>query len=158
MKLLCLDQSTKITGYSVWRGKRLMSHGVINLSKINDKEERIYEMYTSIRELINKEKPDFLVIEDVQFQANQQVYKTLSQLQGLVISIAFDFGCGYLLVEPTVWKSYIGVKSRKRQEQKEETYKIVNKKYHIGDTTDDESDSIGIGMWASNNLVEQKEN
>ena len=154
MKLCCLDQSTKITGYSFWRGKRLLKHGVINLSKITDKEERVYRMYIELKKLILKEKPDFIIIEDVQFQANQQVYKTLSQLQGIVIGIAFDLGCGYLMVEPSTWKAYIGVKSRKRDEQKIETFKIVDEKYHIGETTDDESDSIAIGMWAVNNLKE----
>ena len=158
MKLCCLDQSTKVTGYSIWQNKKLLKHGVIDLSKNNNTEERVHAMYDSIRGLISKEKPDFIVIEDVQFQANQRVFKTLSQLQGLVISIAYDEKCGYLIVEPSVWKSYVGVKSRKRQEQKEEVYKIVDKKYHIGNTTDDESDSIAIGMWAVNNLVEQKEN
>ncbi len=154
MKICCLDQSTKITGYSFWKGKRLLKHGVINLSKITDKDERVYEMYTAIKALIVKEKPDFIVIEDVQFQANQQVFKTLSQLQGLIFGIAFDAGCGFLTVEPSVWKSYVGIKSKKRDEQKAETFRLVDEKYHIGNTTDDESDSIAIGIWAVNNLKE----
>lgn len=154
MKFCCLDQSTKITGYSFWKGKRLLKHGVIDLSKITDKEERVHEMYTAIKKLITQEKPDFIILEDVQFQANQQVYKTLAQLQGLIIGIAYETGCGYLTVEPVVWKTYIGIKSKKRNEQKAETFKIVDEKYHIGNTTDDESDSIAIGMWAVNNLKE----
>lgn len=152
MTLCCLDQSTKLTGYSVWEDGKLVKHGVIDASYITDKNERTAKMYKSIRNLIESVKPDYAVIEETQFQSNQKTYRTLAQLQGLIFAIFIDNGIGYMTVEPLMWKSHIGIKSRKREDQKRETMEYVSSRYNIDLQTDDESDSIAIGIWATENI------
>lgn len=157
MILCCLDQSTKMTGYSIWRDKELVGHGVIDLSCITDKEVRTVEMYKSVKSLIKNIKPNFVIIEETQFQSNQKTFRTLAQLQGLFFAIFIDCEVGYLAVEPLMWKSHIGIKSKKREEQKQETMEYVSSKYPIEFYSDDESDSIAIGIWATKNLVNKGE-
>ena len=155
MKICCLDQSTKITGYSVWNNRRLTGHGCIDFSDVRDREERMIRMYRAVKKLVQKEKPDFVVFEDVQFQTNQQVYKVLSQLQGVIMAVTYELGCGFIIVEPLVWKSYVGIKSRKRDDQKRETQETVKKKYKLPEVGEDEADALAIGMWAVDNLISE---
>ena len=75
MKIICLDQSTKVTGYSIWKNKELHSYGTLDADPKEKKPiERMYQMYFKIKELIDDIKPDFVVIEGVQFQNNYKTY------------------------------------------------------------------------------------
>lgn len=131
----------------------MLKHGVIDFSKEKDKDVRLKLMYESIKKIIAKEKPDFVVIEETQFQSNPKVLRTLAQLQGLIIALSYELSFGLIFVEPATWKTFVGIKSRKREEQKLETINIVEKRYKLKNLSEDESDSIAIGMWATNNLI-----
>ena len=155
MKICCLDQSTTRTGYSTWKGKRLLKHGVIDHSKEKQTDRRTRKMYLSIKELLIKEKPQIVVMEETQFQSNPKVLRTLAQLQGMIIALSYELGFGVIVVEPAMWKSYVGIRAKRRDEQKEETKELIKKTYKVGDITDDEADSIAIGIWAANNLVKE---
>lgn len=109
-------------------------------------------MYDNIVELINTTQLDFIVLEDVQFQNNYATFQQLSQLQGVIISILFERNIGFQFVQPTKWKSYCNIKGKKRIEQKANTIQMVKSKYNL-DVSEDEADAIGIGVWASNNLL-----
>lgn len=54
MKVLAFDQSTNVTGYSIWESGELGDYGVIDLHKIKDTGARFYMMVKEIREVINK--------------------------------------------------------------------------------------------------------
>lgn len=154
--LLCLDQSTKATGYSVWENKNLVAYGVL---KSNPKEsnpiERMKEQYDLIKHLISVTNPDFVVFENVQYQNNFGTFQQLSQLQGVIMSQLFEKDIGFTIVESTAWKSYCSVRGRKRAEQKASAIQMVKDKFNI-EVSEDEADSIGIGIWAVNNISEKE--
>ena len=154
IKILCLDQSTKITGYSIFQDKKLISYGIL-MSDVNEKNpiERMKQMYDKVVNLIDEINPDFVVFEDVQFQNNYATFSQLSQLQGVIMSILFERNIGFKIIQPTAWKSFVGVKGRKRIEQKASAIQIVKNKYKIN-VSEDEADAIGIGVWAVNNISE----
>lgn len=151
-KILAIDQSTKITGYSIFIDKKLDTYGLL---KSNEKEknpiERMKEMNDKMIALINNVKPDYIVFEQVQFQNNYGTFQQLSQLQGVIMAYLFNINIGFTLIEPTAWKSCCGVKGRKRIEQKANTQMFVKNTYGC-DVTEDEADAIGIGHWAIKNL------
>ena len=151
--ICCLDQSTKSTGYSIWENGTLKKYGLIEVDK-NEKNpvERIVQMYSKIRELLKKSKPDYVCLEEVQHQVNPHVCKTLAQLQGAIFASLFDLDIGFCIVEASCWKPFFGVTSKKRADQKLETIKIVKDKFNK-DVSEDEADSIAIGYWAINNLT-----
>lgn len=153
MRFCCLDQSTKITGYSIWDDGKLINYGTVSAPEDLEPIDRICVMYEKVKALIDEVNPDYVCIEDTQFQKNQNVYKRLSQMQGLVFAILVDKDIGFCIVEPSSWKSYAGIKSRKREEQKKETIEFVKNEYKIKKPTEDEADSIAIGHWAINNLT-----
>lgn len=152
IKILCLDQATKISGYSIFKDKELIAYGKLEVDQ-NEKNyvERIKQMNDKIIELIENNKPNFVVFEDVQFQRNYQTYQQLSQLQGVIMGYLFELDLGFQIIEPSGWKSLCGIKGRKREEQKKNTQIFVKDKYNV-DASEDEADAIGIGTWACNKI------
>lgn len=147
-----MDQATKISGYSIFEDKNLITYGILEVDqKEKNYVERIKQMNGKIIQLINDNNPDFVVFEDVQFQRNYQTYQFLSQLQGVIMANLFDLNLGFQIIEPSGWKSFCGIKGKKREEQKKNTQEFVKNKYGI-DVSEDEADAIGIGIWAINKI------
>lgn len=152
IKILCLDQATKISGYSLFENKKLITYGIL---QANEKEknpiERMKQMNDRIIELIDNHKPDFIVFEDIQFQQNYGTFKQLGQLQGILMAYLFKLNIGFHIIEPSAWKSFCGIKGRKREEQKKNTQAFAKTIYKVN-VSEDEADAIGIGFWAINNI------
>lgn len=152
IKILALDQATKISGFSIWEDKKLITYGIL---KANEDEknpiERMKQMYDEIILLIDNNKPNFIVFENVQFQRNYGTFQQLSQLQGVIMAYLFKLDVGFQIIEPSAWKSFCGIKGRKREDQKKNTQIFVKSKYNI-DVSEDEADAIGIGVWAINKI------
>ena len=110
------------------------------------------QMYDEITKLINTISPNFIVFEDVQFQQNYGTFQQLSQLQGVIMAYLFKTDIGFQIIQPSAWKSFCGIKGRKRVEQKKNTQIFVKSKYDI-DVSEDEADAIGIGIWAINKIL-----
>lgn len=154
-RILCLDQSTKKTGYSYWEDNSLIISGFISVcdnTKVIDRNERMGLMYASIRGLVGCLNPEFIIIEETQHQNNPKVYRTLAQMQGLIFAISFDKEIGIMTIEPCSWRKSVGIVSRIREQQKAEAIRLVEKTFDKKDLTDDEAEAISIGLWASENL------
>lgn len=108
-------------------------------------------MTDEIVKIIGITKPDFVVLENIQFQRNIATFKSLAQLQGCIMYHLNNLNIDYVFVEPSAWKSFCGIKGRKREEQKKNTIIYVKNKYNIN-VSEDIADAIGIGTWALNNL------
>lgn len=146
MKILAIDQATHISGFSVWENDLLMDYGHFEAKK-KDTIDRMIEVSDWAEGLIKKYKPDSVVIEAVQYQQNQKVYSTLSQLQGVLFYLFHKVGINFNIVEPSVWKSHSGIKLRsKRKEQKQQSIDIVTVAYGVV-PTDDEADAILMGKY-----------
>lgn len=139
MKILSLDQSTRSTGWALFtlEGCQLIDSGVI-------KEKSMEQMYYSINKLINDKDIDVLVFEDIYQLKGQKVFKILSQLQGLILSIVFSNKLQYKIIHPKTWKKCVGIKSTKRNQQKLDSIEICREIFgkEVGE---DEADAILIG-------------
>jgi Holliday junction resolvasome RuvABC endonuclease subunit len=152
LKLLALDQSTKVTGYSVWSGAELMKCGIVSAPSCEKNPvERMKYMYDGVKRLIKEHEPNYIVIEQTQFQNSYKVYSLLSQLQGVLFSLFFETDIGFTVIEPTAWKSCFGIVGKGRAAQKASTIQRVRDLYGI-DATEDAADAIGIGAWGIKNI------
>lgn len=153
IKILSFDQSTKITGYSLYNNSNLTHYGTFQ-SNPSEKNpiERMKQQYDLINKYIKTINPDFVIFEDTQFQNNFSTFQQLSQMQGVLLSILFERNIGFLIIQPTAWKSFCGVKGRKRQQQKESAIQIVKNKFNLS-VSEDEADAILIGFWAINEIL-----
>lgn len=157
-KILCIDQSTKITAYSLWNGKSLLKYGVLDSSNVKDPYERLKQQYNKFKDLFHKEQPCFVVIEEIHFHRNFKTFQILAQLQGLILSVLLNEDVGFVFIESSAWRSFVGIKDRKRAEQKLSAIELAEQMFSLNDLTDDEAESLLIGHWAVNNLItEQKE-
>lgn len=108
-------------------------------------------MYFKVKNLIEETSPNFVTIEGVQFQKNQRTYSQLSQMQGLILSTLFERNLGFIVVEPSAWKSYCSIKGRKRVEQKANTIQMVKDRFNLK-VSEDIADAIGLGIYTINNI------
>jgi Holliday junction resolvasome RuvABC endonuclease subunit len=148
IKVLAFDQSTVATGWCVFCDGEYVEHGLINLKKYKGtSEERISEMQFRIRELIKKEHPDYVVIEDTVLQSSPKTLKDLAQLQGVIMGICRGDNIPYSVLFPATWRKqlhFIQGRNIKRPQLKQQAKEYVMGKYGIT-PTEDECDAICIG-------------
>ena len=118
MKVLSLDQSTRITGWSLFDCGKYITSGIIDLSKNTDTTERTKQMGILICKKIEEYNPDQIVIEEVQCQSNVDTVKKLARLQGIAIGFAAANNIPLHILEPTKWRAALGYKQGPKVERK----------------------------------------
>jgi Holliday junction resolvasome RuvABC endonuclease subunit len=122
----------------------LIKYGVIDVDTDLPMLERMKIMYEEIEKLILQEHPSYLAIENTQFQGNYSTYQSLSQIQGLIMSIVFKLDMPFLIISPSEWRSTCLIKGRKRVEQKQGALDFVKLKFNII-TGEDTAEAICLG-------------
>ena len=154
-KLLSLDTSSSKTGWAYYLSGKYKKSGVIDLDTKECKkkyksnsEKRIEDMCLAVWDLLQKHKPDIIVIEKLNVSRNMNATRVLLKVIGMVYAyyiLADD--CSYFEIQPTQWRSQLGMQSgrKKRDELKQMSIEYV--KNTLGkDVTDDEADSICQGL------------
>lgn len=144
MNILAIDQSTINTGFAIFIDNHLKKSGCYKPH--GDLFTRINQTKNYIKELIEDNDINFVFIEDIQYQKNQKTYKILANLQGVIINLLVELNIGFEIIPPSRWKSWNGIKGRKREQQKENTKKKV-KEIFERDFKEDEADAICIGLY-----------
>lgn len=148
MKMLALDQSTRVSGWAFFEDNQYVESGVVNLSKSElDTYERSFEMAKALWRIIKKYKPDNLIIEETQQQSNVQVVIVLARLQGMLIGYAEAHGVKTHIITPSSWRAalhYRQGKGIKREELKQQSLDYVKNKYGFS-CSEDENEAIAIG-------------
>ena len=155
MKLIGLDQASKVTGYGIFKDGELVRHGVIECS--GETDERMRAMFRSILRLIADEKPDVVCIEGTHFQNNQNAYKLLAQLQGMLMGICDLAEIPLKEYSPSLWRSKAGILERrgmKRDELKKLAVDWVKERFNI-DCSNDEAEGIVISYVGYNDITER---
>ena len=148
MKILSFDQSTRISGWSVFMNCDYVKSGIIDLSKIKDTEERTKKMGIQICDKILEVNPDIVIIENIQNQSNTDTVIKLARLQGIIIGFANAHNIDIKILSPSVWRKHLMFKQGagvKRKELKQQSIDYVKKKLGLS-LTDDESDACCLGL------------
>ena len=161
-RVLALDQSSHLTGWSIFDGGRLESYGVFKATQ-QDESKRIHEIKQWVLSMIDNYKPDLIGIEGIQFQEESSghqmgvtVFQTLARLQGVLIETCIELELPFEIAPTNTWRAHCGVKGRARADRKKSMQLLVKKWYDIS-VTDDESDAIGIGKFVSETHQQQVE-
>ena len=143
--ILCLDQATHTTGYSVWQESKMIAQGKFSYEDTN-LPERLHKIKLHVLKLIKQYNIKKLYLEDIQQQekAGVTTYKVLAELIGILQDLAFENQLDCELIPSSVWKSACGIKGRARAEQKANAQKHVQVTYGLK-VTQDEADAICIG-------------
>lgn len=157
IKMISMDTSSFCTGYAIWENAVLMESGVVDLHK--DKEHW-YRMKVFLIGLLEKTRPDIIVIEHTTLQrkhGNVAALINLSQIIGVIEGYAIANKADFMQLYPSEWRSRIGSYPKTREECKPWSLEKVKDLFHMECLSDDESDAILIGQAYINYFNERKE-
>lgn len=153
-KLLSLDTSSSKTGWAYFENSIYKKSGVINFDTNESKkkyqgnsDQRLEDMCLAIIKLLKEHSPDIIVVEKLNVGRNMVAVRHLAKVIGVVYCHSILNECFYYEIQPSQWRSQIGIqaKNRKRDEYKQLAIEYVKNTLGI-DVTDDEADSICAGV------------
>ena len=155
MVVLSMDQSTRVSGYSVFENDNYICSGVVDMSKSKlATHERSFEMAKALWKIIKKYKPDCVVIEDTQQQNNVKTVVILARLQGMIIGYAEAHKVKVHILTPTQWRSVLNYSQGprvKRAELKKQSIEYIKNKYGFN-VSEDEAEAIALNDAARQKL------
>ena len=146
MKILSFDQSSKLSGWSLFEDNQYSCSGVIDKHKISDTDKRIGEMGVAICKKIKELNPDCVIIENVQAQSGVSTVILLARLQGFILGWCYVHNIEVKIIGPSQWRSALHFKQGagvKRKELKTQSIDYVKDKYGLS-LSEDEAESICI--------------
>jgi len=147
MRVLSMDQSTRITGFSVFEDGKYVQSGVIDLHKMTDTDERSKQMAVEICRLIENTKPDCVIIEEVQKQSNTSTVIKLARIQGVAIGFCAAHNIDLHILAPSRWRSALGYRQGpkvKREELKGQSRDFVKNVLGLDIKSEDENEATCI--------------
>lgn len=145
--LLALDQSSRITGWAVFKDGKLSDYGKFNYEAYPI-EERLYKIRNKVAELIQQYEITEVILEDIQMQNNVvnnvQTFKVLAEVFGVISELCVERKVPQTAALASTWKHTLGIKGKDRAAQKRNAQQWVIDTYGIK-PTQDECDSICIG-------------
>ncbi len=148
-KILALDQSSHITGYSIFEDSKLITYGKFSFDDDN-LDQRLYKIRQKVQSLIEDNNIDELKIEDIQMQNNVinnvQTFKALAEVYGIIEELAYELKIPCESVLASSWKSKFNIKGKARADQKRAAQQYVQETFNIK-ATQDECDAICIGNY-----------
>lgn len=156
MRLLALDQASRVTGWAVFEDGKLSMYGKLTADQ-SDFGDRLHYIRKTILDMINAYEIDEVVFEDIQLQGNVtnnvQTFKALAEVFGVLYELFTELKLPRTAVLSTVWKSSLGIRGRDRAAQKKAAQAWVKQTYNV-EPTQDECDAICIGAHYTKNKVE----
>lgn len=151
--VIAFDQSTNVSGFSIWKGGHLCKYGVIKANPKDSLQLRILFLMSEMNKLILEWNPDVLVFEDTTYNnGNVDLLKTLSKCLGCLEVFSIQLKRTFYTYKPSEWRGGKGF-GRTRKQQKESAIQYVLDKYGI-EATEDECEAICIGEYAVEKLEE----
>jgi crossover junction endodeoxyribonuclease RuvC len=96
MIIVAIDPGTATTGYGVigYEGNRfkVIDYGIISTSSKIDSELRLQQIYSQLKILIDRFKPDYFVVEELFFNVNVRTALAVGQARGVCLLAAADAG------------------------------------------------------------------
>lgn len=149
-RILALDQSSKISGWSFIKDGELDSFGKWEKTA-TDFAVRIHSLCKEIQKKIDELKPDLIVLENIQLQQDVGTFQRLAQVQGALLCVCVENKIPYKILFSNEWRkecNFLKGNDKHRDNQKKITQIWVQEKYQKK-CTQDEADAICIGIAAN---------
>lgn len=147
--ILALDQSSKCSGYAIFRDGYLYQHGTFTVTD-SDIGTRLFKIRTKVYELINDFNIDEVVFEDIYMDGqkinNVNTFKALAEVFGVIEELLTEMKIPHKAISSASWKSTCGIKKSNRDAEKKAAKEYVLKTYNFEDIkSQDACDAICIG-------------
>lgn len=151
-KLLALDQSSKVTGYTV-----LDDGKIIKVSHFecvgNDVGDRLHQFRKKVISLIEEYNIEEVVFEDIQLQdvngskeTGIKTFKVLAEVFGVMHELCSEIKMPYTAVLPIKWKAHFKIAGKGRTQEKKMSQAYAEKVCGV-QCTEDEADSLCIALY-----------
>ena len=148
-KILGLDVSSVSTGYCIINNGKLYKNtlGTINPNSKDNYGKRLSHFAEELTKLLQKYKPDKVVMEDIFRGPNIKTFKTLAMFRGVCFFIVFrEIGKDPISIMPTEARKLVGVEGI----TKEDGFNFVKNKYLFSEykyeKQNDITDAIVLGL------------
>ncbi len=152
MIILAIDPGIEKVGYAFFEKKvnghttfRYIFSGLIKTLKTEEHQDRICSVYNQLRTIVDKQKPDLIVFEQLFFFKNAKTIIKVSQAQGIILLLAAQKSIPTKLLTPLQIKSIItGYGNADKKSIQKMLPLLLNQEIHC--TEDDQSDAIACGL------------
>lgn len=158
-RVLGIDQASGTSGFAVYDDENLVSYGA-HTSEGSHNTIKIANTKYWMASLIDKWKPDLIVLEDIQLQSYMKseneradavvMYKKLAHLQGVLKNYIYELGLPYKIVAPATWRNFSAVKGKSRTDRKRSAQLRVKALFDVS-VSQDEADAVLIARWGAHN-------
>lgn len=149
MRVLGIDPGTATVGISILdyvdKKFNLIYYGCIYTSKDLDMPQRLYEIYESLKKIIETYKPEVLAIEELFYFKNNKTVISVSQARGVMLLCAKENNME--IFEYTPLQVKIGITGYGRAE-KQQVQIMVQKLLNLSEIPkpDDAADAIAVAI------------
>lgn len=143
--ILALDQSSRTSGYAIFRDGQLYSYGTFTVTDF-DIGDRLYKIRQKVLELIEDFDIDEVVFEDIYLDNSKgtTTFKVLAEVFGVIYELLVELQLPHQAILAGTWKSTCNIKGKTRPEQKKNAQQYVLNNYSVK-ASQDACDAICIG-------------
>lgn len=154
MRLLALDQASRVTGVAIFDDDKLVKYGTFEIKSNQELGKRLAQFLENLDKLYAAYHFDAVAYEDIQLQmGNVETYKKLSYIQAMILFWCEKHEKNLYCLSPSHWRKILKDKygmswGRKRAEQKQTAIDFIQE-YYEKEVDSDTADAICIGCAAN---------
>lgn len=150
MRLLALDQASRVTGVAIFDDDKLIKYGTFEIKSNQELGKRLTQFLENLDKLYAAYHFDAVAYEDIQLQmGNVETYKKLAYIQAMILFWCEKYEKNLYCLSPSHWRKILKDKygmswGRKRAEQKQTAIDFIQEHYEK-EVDSDTADAICIG-------------
>lgn len=154
MRLLALDQASRMTGVAIFDDDKLIKYGTFEIKSNQELGKRLTQFLENLDKLYAAYHFDAIAYEDIQLQmGNVETYKKLAYIQAMILFWCEKHEKNLYCLSPSHWRKILKDKygmswGRKRAEQKQTAIDFIQEHYKK-EVDSDTADAICIGCAAN---------
>ena len=154
MRLLALDQASRVTGVAIFDDDKLVKYGTFEIKSNQELGKRLTQFLENLNILYAAYHFDAVAYEDIQLQmGNVETYKKLAYIQAMILFWCEKHEKNLYCLSPSHWRKVLKDKygmswGRKRAEQKQTAIDFIQEHYEK-EVDSDTADAICIGCAAN---------
>lgn len=154
MRLLALDQASRVTGVAIFDDDKLVKYGTFEIKSNQELGKRLTQFLENLDKLYAAYHFDAVAYEDIQLQmGNVETYKKLAYIQAMILFWCEKNEKNLYCLSPSHWRKILKDKygmswGRKRAEQKQTAIDFIQEHYKK-EVDSDTADAICIGCAAN---------
>ena len=161
MRLLALDQASRVTGVAIFDDDKLVKYGTFEIKSNQELGKRLTQFLENLDKLYAAYHFDAVAYEDIQLQmGNVETYKKLAYIQAMILFWCEKHEKNLYCLSPSHWRKILKDKygmswGRKRVEQKQTAIDFIQEHYEK-EVDSDTADAICIGCAANIEINKNK--